>query len=103
MPLNDLRSVRQLAAEVPVFTEASIRWMIFNAPHNGLAPALVRVGDRVFIDRSLFEKWIFSRHQAADAGAPVAERARVRRAARSTLHAALAAPDQKGGSKCGNR
>jgi hypothetical protein len=67
MPLGDLRSVKQLAAELPPFTEAALRWLIFNAPANGLGPALVRVGDRVLIDRAAFEKWVFSHRQASDA------------------------------------
>jgi hypothetical protein len=80
MSLQSLRSVRQLAAEVPAFSQASIRWAIFNAHQNGLAPALVRLGKRVLIDRDAFERWVYSHRQDADAGpAPAALAARQRR------------------------
>lgn len=68
MSLQNLRSVRQLAAECPAFSQASIRWSIFHASSNGLAPALVRLGKRVLIDRDAFERWVYSHRQDADVG-----------------------------------
>ena len=78
MSLQNLRSVRQLAAECPAFSQASIRWSIFHASSNGLAPALVRLGKRVLIDRDAFERWVYSHRQSADV-APAAPAARQRR------------------------
>jgi hypothetical protein len=65
MSIQGLRSLKQLAAECPAFTEGSLRWLVFNAPTNGLAPALVRIGSRVLIDRDAFQQWVFSHRQAA--------------------------------------
>lgn len=69
MSVQSLRSLKQLAAECPAFTEDSLRWLVFNAPTNGLAPALVRIGARVLIDRDAFQQWVFSHRQAADSAA----------------------------------
>lgn len=52
-----LRTVKAFASESP-FTEAQIRWWIFNAESNGLAPALVRIGRRIYIDVDQFDAWI---------------------------------------------
>ena len=52
-------TVKQLAAEgnIPL-TEASLRWHVFRADENGLAPAIRRIGRRVLIDREGFFRWI---------------------------------------------
>lgn len=57
-----LRSVRQLSQENPVFSEASLRWLIFNSKQNGLDVALVRVGRRVLINKQRFNEWLQQRH-----------------------------------------
>ena len=44
--------------ESPVYTEASLRWLIFNARSNGLERVLVRSGRRVFINIRKFEQWL---------------------------------------------
>jgi hypothetical protein len=53
-------TVAQFAEANPAFSEASLRWHIFEAPRNGLqaAAAIVRVGRRVLIDVDRFERWI---------------------------------------------
>jgi hypothetical protein len=76
MSPENLRTVRQLAEECPAFSQASIRWAIFHAQRNGLAPALVRVGRRVLIDKASFATWL-ERHRQAP---PEPERPRARRA-----------------------
>lgn len=54
---RNLKSVSQFAADSP-FTESQIRWWIFNAAANGLQPAIVRIGRRVYIDVDAFGRWI---------------------------------------------
>jgi len=58
MDYRNLRSVKQLAEANPAFTEASLRWMIFNAETNGLNRALVKRGRRILIDVPEFERWL---------------------------------------------
>ncbi len=60
---RNLRRVGQFCTENPAFTPASLRWLIFNAAHNGMdkAGAVVRLDRRVFIDADRFFKWIESR------------------------------------------
>jgi hypothetical protein len=55
--IRKLKTVAQFADDTP-FTEAQIRWWIFNADTNGLAPAFVRVGRRVYIDTEAFDAWL---------------------------------------------
>jgi hypothetical protein len=59
-----LKSVAQFAADSP-FTEAQVRWWIFNAATNGLQPALIRIGRRVYIDVDAFASWIDAQQVAA--------------------------------------
>jgi hypothetical protein len=65
--LERLRTVRQLAERYPAFTEPSIRWLIFNAHHNGLDRAIVRVGKpgsrrpKLLIDEAVFAEVIVGR------------------------------------------
>jgi len=42
------------------FTEAQVRWWVFNAGINGLAEggAIVRIGRAVFIDCDKFDAWL---------------------------------------------
>lgn len=56
---RNLKTVAALAAESP-FTEAQLRWWIFQEHNNGLASAgaIVRVGRRVYIDADAFDRWI---------------------------------------------
>ena len=58
MVLERLLTVKQLADASPAFTEASLRWQIFNSTTNGLDRALVKVGRRVLIDVAEFELWL---------------------------------------------
>lgn len=54
----NLRTVKQLAAENPAFTEGSLRWLVFNAASNGFDTAIVRVGRRVLIDVPKLNDWL---------------------------------------------
>lgn len=40
------------------FTQASIRWLIFNQNQNGFARCVRRIGRKVLIDLDQFESWI---------------------------------------------
>ena len=62
MVAKSLRTVAQLAEELPAFTEPALRRLIFNAEENGLAPAIIRVGRKVFIDIEAFDEWL-SKHR----------------------------------------
>jgi hypothetical protein len=55
---KNLKTVRQLAQTSPAFSEAALRWLIFNAAVNGLNSALVRIGRRVLIDEDQFSLWL---------------------------------------------
>ncbi len=61
---QDLRTIKQLAQENPAFTEASLRWLVFNAHQNGFEATIVRVGRRVLIDVEKFDVWLEA-HRAA--------------------------------------
>ncbi len=57
--LQQLKTVRQLCEEYPhLFTEGSLRWIIFNADINGFAPCIVRIGRRLFIDLNALQGWL---------------------------------------------
>lgn len=57
--MQNLFTVQKFAERGP-FTEAQLRWMIFNATSNGLAAAgaVVRIGRRVYLDADRFGDWI---------------------------------------------
>jgi hypothetical protein len=62
---QQLRSIKQLAEELKptgAFSEASLRWLVFNSNSNGFDAALVRVGRRVFIHRGRFGEWLEQQH-----------------------------------------
>jgi hypothetical protein len=63
---EDLRTVKQLVNETPFLTEQKLRWYIFNAETNGLLFAIVKISNRVYIDRVAFAKWVES-HRLAPA------------------------------------
>lgn len=56
---RNLKTVSQFSGDSP-WTEAQLRWFIFNSGTNGMADAgaVVRVGRRVFLDVDGFERWI---------------------------------------------
>jgi hypothetical protein len=41
-----------------VFSESSIRWLIFNEKSNGFSGCVRRIGRKVLIDLTAFEDWI---------------------------------------------
>ena len=57
--MSTLESVKGMSAKHPVWTEASLRWIVFQADnpaskHAKFAAAIHRVGGRVLIDEPLF-------------------------------------------------
>jgi len=58
--LDRLRTVAQMAEQYPHLfkSEASLRWLIFNAETNGFDTCLVRMGRRVFIDTQAVTTWL---------------------------------------------
>lgn len=64
MNFENLRTLQQLAARNPAFSENALRWHVFHAKSNGLDRAIVRVGRRVLIDEIEFSRWLESKRQA---------------------------------------
>lgn len=67
---RNLVRVKALAERGPL-SAGSLRWLIFNESTNGLreADAIVRVGNRVFIDEDRFDAWIEAQNAQARAAA----------------------------------
>lgn len=66
---SNRKTVAEFAATSP-FTEAQLRWWIFNRATNGLdsAGAIVRIGGRrIYIDVDGFERWVASQNVRAAA------------------------------------
>ncbi len=70
MSAESLRTVAQLAEELPAFDQAAIRRLIFNAQELGLAHAVIHIGRRVFIDIDDFERWLDERRGMGVGGQP---------------------------------
>ncbi len=61
--LRNLKTVKQLVEEYPgIFTEGSLRWMLFNAEQNGFDACVIRMGRRVLIDQHALRSW-FAKHR----------------------------------------
>ena len=60
MVANSLRTVAQLANELPAFDEAALRRLIFHAEENGFEATIVRIGRKVLIDVKAFNEWLES-------------------------------------------
>ncbi len=58
MSLPNLLTVSHFTQRYPAFPPGGLRYWIFNAEKNGLAPALRRVGRKVLIDEAAFFDWI---------------------------------------------
>lgn len=53
-----LLTIRQFAERHKAFSQAGLRYLIFNASTNGMTKCLRRVGRRVLIDEARFFEWI---------------------------------------------
>lgn len=59
-----LATVKKIPELYPgVFTESSIRWLIFNENLNGFSRCVRRIGKRVLVDLDSFEAWIDEKGQ----------------------------------------
>jgi hypothetical protein len=69
MATRTLLTVQQFSEKHPAFTQASLRWQIFNELTNGLAEAgvILRVGRKVLIDESRFFDWLDRQNGVAQA------------------------------------
>lgn len=65
-----LKTVSAFADGSP-FTEAQVRWWIFNEANNGMADlgVIVRIGKRVYVDDDRFDKWIDAQQVRRGGGA----------------------------------
>lgn len=61
---TNLRTVRQLAEEVSFVTEGTVRWWIYHANSNGFSKVIIKIGGRVYIDKSAFNTWLESHRMA---------------------------------------
>jgi len=57
-PMSDYLTVKQVATKHPAFSEASLRYYIFNEKENGLSGAIRRIGRKVIINEASFLQWI---------------------------------------------
>ena len=57
MQLDQLATVRQIAAVSP-FSEATLRYWLFQRESNGLSKAVIRVGGRLYLDKEEFKRWL---------------------------------------------
>jgi hypothetical protein len=68
--LDDLRDIEALAAENPkTLTVSTLRWQLRHRDTNGLAAACVRVGKRLLISKSRYERWLATQTEAGRAAA----------------------------------
>lgn len=57
--LESLKTVRQLCEEYPhLFTEGSLRWLIFRRETNGFDRCVLHVGRRIYIDLEALRHWL---------------------------------------------
>lgn len=66
--LRDLRDIEALAAESSdVLSVSTLRWQLRHRDTNGLAAACVRVGKRLLISKSRYERWLATQTEAGRA------------------------------------
>jgi len=51
-------TVRQTSDKNPAFSEASLRWIIFNSKLNGVTAFIRKVGRKVLLDEAGFLEWV---------------------------------------------
>ncbi|MDA8021272.1 MAG: DNA-binding protein [Thermoanaerobaculia bacterium] len=57
--LEDLKTVKQLCEEHPeLFSEGSLRWLLFNAATNGFETCVLRMGRKILIDEIALRQWL---------------------------------------------
>lgn len=63
MNSKDLLTVKQLVEETPALTENQLRWFIFHKEKYSFGHVTVKIGRRVLLDRSEFNRWLEERRQ----------------------------------------
>jgi len=63
---EDLLTIDQLVEQFPAFREKTVRWWIYNGKTNGFEECLIRIGSRIYIDRTKFVVWLESHRPVAD-------------------------------------
>lgn len=58
-------TVKQMAAKHAAFSEASLRYYIFNEKQNNLSEAIRRIGRKVLINEEAFFLWIENQNGGA--------------------------------------
>lgn len=56
--MTNYLTVKQMAAKHPAFSEASLRYHIFNETTNGIDKAIKRVGRKILINENKFFEWL---------------------------------------------
>lgn len=57
-------TVKQFAGKHTAFSEASIRWIIFNSKTNGATTFIRKIGRKVLIEESSFLEWVNQQREA---------------------------------------
>lgn len=63
---EDLLTIDQLVEQFPAFREKTVRWWIYNGKTNGFEECLIRIGSRIYVDRTKFADWIESHRAIPD-------------------------------------
>lgn len=63
---EDLLTIDQLVEQFPAFREKTVRWWIYNGKTNGFEACLIRIGSRIYIDRTKFVVWLESHRPVPD-------------------------------------
>lgn len=63
--MSNLLTVKQMAAKHSAFSEASLRYYIFNEKQNNLSGAIRRIGRKVLINEAAFFQWIETQNGGA--------------------------------------
>jgi len=62
LQLDDLHDIEGLASQYPrILSVQTLRWQLRDREKNGLAPACVRVGKKLLISKTRYEKWLAAR------------------------------------------
>lgn len=63
---ENIFTIDQLVKEYPAFSEKTVRWWIYNGKTNGFEACLIRIGTRIYIDKTKFAEWIENHRAVPD-------------------------------------
>lgn len=58
--LDQYLDLRTMVERYPQFKEGQMRWLVVNRDENGLAPAIKRLGRKLYFHLPTFLKWVDS-------------------------------------------